>query len=288
MKTLLILLAVVGAALAAPSGHTPPASLAECVAREKAGPSEDMKAKFEGFKTCAKACFDASGYKPTAANTATMSCFKAAKADARTLFQSSTVQEAKSAFLDCAGKTCSAAPLPKSVETDHTSHHSSASGPHTYDATNPRDKHMCAMGLLMQAAKAAGASRPDFTDAQKTALHSCMDKCHPDHPDHADHTSQSSGHEGGKGHHGGFGGGRKHRSCLKHFCTKANFDTCKSNFASAKSAFESHQQTGFATTCGCLAKIGGNVDCSGPSDATCNAVFAKMHEMFQKKHSSTG
>jgi len=82
------------------------------------------------------------------------------------------------------------------------------------------------------------------------------------------------------GHREGHKGGKHHRGCLERFCSKSDFDACKSSAAeSLHQQIQAHELSEFASTCECL----GGSNCV-LSDSACNAAFqAEASQMAAKK-----
>jgi len=271
-----------------------PATLEDCLAKEHNKTAEEaIKAKWEALKTCAQKCFSGAGIAPPDA--AKKQCFATKKADEKSFWeglQSSAQHEAnQEKFKSCVSSTCSKTPIPQQNKTE-------PSGPHVYNASNPHDRRCCAAGLLCEVAKPA--NKPNLTEAQKTSLHTCLQACRTSEGFGAEEegeqeqssTPQSSQQSSDvfawwhkKKHH--------HHSCLKHFCTKANFETCKPpKDPSLEAKIQAFELNEFKTTCSCLQKDGDSsaVDCTQLKDSDCTALFAKEAQKKAEeaaKHSSS-
>jgi len=274
MKAFLIVL--MGVALAF-GNKTPPKSVSDCF--EHQAPSDAMKAKFEQMHTCSQACFTAAGIKPNAAH---KTCFDNAKASAKAFFTGSKeIQTNKANFQKCVTSTCTTAQASSAHSSGHHEMHSS--GPKTYNASSPRDQKMCSKGLLMQVMK-GGA--PEMSSTVKATLHTCLEACHPKDEQSSAQTSHTSGKKGG--HHRRPNPMMREMMCLKHFCSKTEFETCRpKKDAALEASVHSFMQKQFSTLCGC---VGGTAAQCTINAANCNAVFtsfeAKM-AAWKASHSSS-
>jgi len=267
MKGLLFML--MGVALTY-GAKTPPTSVSQCF--DHKAPSDAMKAKFEQMHTCAEACLTAAGIKP---NTAHKTCFEAAKTSAKAFFTGNAeIQTNKANFQKCVTSTCTKAQPQSSGH--HEMEHSSS---HTYNDSNPFDHKRCAGGLLMQVMK---GSAPEMSSAVKSTLHTCMEACHPEPAG----TEQSSHKEG---HHRRHSPMQRNIECLKHFCSKSDFQTCRpAKDATLEASVHSFMEKQFSTLCSC---VGGSADQCTVNTATCTALFNSMeqkHAARKAAHSSSG
>jgi len=77
--------------------------------------------------------------------------------------------------------------------------------------------------------------------------------------------------------------GKKHQSsCLKAFCTKADFEKCRPQPSAAEQAdlatFQTWEAQEFTTTCNCLKGQTGNTDASCDNSATGCTTFFQAEE----------
>jgi len=255
-----LLIALMGVALAYGT-WTPPTSVSDCFTHT--APSDAMKAKFEQMRNCSQACFTAAGMKP---NTAHKTCFENAKSAAKTFFTGNKeIQTNKANFQKCVTSTCTTAQA--SSQSSHSSHH--MMGPHAYNASSPMDQKMCSKGLLMEVMK---GSAPTMSSSAKSTMHTCLEACHPMKEEQS--SSQSSSHSSMSHHHRRMNPMQRNMMCLKHFCSKSEFETCRPpKDATLEASVHTFMSQQFTTLCGCL---GGTTAQCTVSDSTCSALFTSM------------
>jgi len=238
---------------------TPPTSVSDCFTHTP--PSAAMKAKFEQMRNCSQACFTAAGIKP---NDVHKTCFANATASAKSFFSGNKeIQTNKANFQKCVTSTCTTAQASSQSSGDHH-----MMGPHAYNASSPMDQKMCSQGLLMEVMK---GSAPTMSSSAKSTLHTCLEACHPEPESQSSSqtSSQSSMH-----HHRRMNPMQRNMMCLKHFCSKSEFETCRPpKDATLEGDVHTFMSQQFTTLCTCL---GGTSSQCTISDSTCSALFTSM------------